>query len=91
MPDGGDLTFHPEKTWDIYRISLMSEDYPGEEIEKLNERLQDKPDEEKPRYRWASKEKVLSAAQKILAENSEFYQRLAQYDRRPATGRRRVE
>jgi hypothetical protein len=58
----------------------MSEN-PEEPTERLNKRLQDKPDEEKPRYCWASKEKVLAAGKKILAENSEFYQRLAQYDR----------
>jgi hypothetical protein len=70
---------------------FISQDYPEELIEKLNERLRDEPDQEKPGYRWASKEKVLSAAQKILAENAEFYRRLAEYDRRPATGRRRGE
>jgi uncharacterized protein with von Willebrand factor type A (vWA) domain len=59
----------------------MTENYPEELIEKLNERLRDEPDEEEPRYRWASREEVLSAAKKILAENSEFYKRLADNDK----------
>jgi hypothetical protein len=37
--------------------------------------------DEKPRYRLASREEVLSAAKKILAENSAFYQRLAEHDK----------
>jgi hypothetical protein len=59
----------------------MSENYPEELIEKLNERLRNETDEEGPGYRWASREEVLSAGKKILAENSEFYQRLADNDK----------
>jgi hypothetical protein len=57
--------------------NLMS----GELTEKLNERLWNEPDEEELWYHWASRETVLSAGKKILTENSEFYEQLAEYDR----------
>jgi hypothetical protein len=57
----------------------MSENHQKEPVEGLSEPSRDEPVQEKPG--WASKEKVLAAGKKFLAENSEFYQRLVEYDR----------